>query len=425
MDRFNLPEPPNTDLQEPEDLNQLRSDRLERTRNVMVGLSSSIASATLPKQRLSNRETCAIKIQSYYRGWRDRKKFYAMLYEKYAAEEEEIFQKMQQQVEEGELLIQNHKLEIELEDSNTTRKNKHRHFESNIVKIQRCWRAYKARQAARITEDTDQDVESVVSDYSEINESLREHFSNVQIISRDRLYSENSSDKEILEVNHSPFRTPLQRVPKFERENDEEYLKRVKKINFLSLAQEFAAIQRNDSTALPFVLSEYEDKYEVEVETPVNEDKNFACDKISSNELEIESTLPEMDWESLEKNLMDSAEEQKKAQARYEEKEEIRQKLADAKDEVVEKKSSRVYSTGNMQLCFINELNTDDDVLRTANSPPKTVDDYFNKQESIRNEARKALAQVRPMARMQLQIEKQQKKHSFPAVVSIYGKYAL
>lgn len=160
------------------------------------------------------------------------------------------------------------------------------------------------------------------------------------------MYSEDSGDKDILEINHSPFRTPLQRVPKLERENDEEYLKRVKKINFLSLAQEFAAIQRNDATALPFIISEYEDKYEVEIETPVIEDKRFLCDKVSKDDLEIESTLPEMDWESLEKNLLDSAEEQKKAQARYEEKEEIRQKLAESKDDVAEKKSSRVYSAG-------------------------------------------------------------------------------
>lgn len=47
-----------------------------------------------------------------------------------------------------------------------------------------------------------------------------------------------------------------------------------------------------------------------------------------------------------------------------------------------------------MRLCFINEINVDEDHSRSNNSPPKSVDDYFNKQESIRNEARKALAQV-------------------------------
>lgn len=36
MDCYNLPDPPNMDLKEPEDLNQLRSDRLERTRTAMV-----------------------------------------------------------------------------------------------------------------------------------------------------------------------------------------------------------------------------------------------------------------------------------------------------------------------------------------------------------------------------------------------------
>ena len=89
----------------------------------------------------------------------------------------------------------------------------------------------------------DADPESNVSDYSEMADCIKEHLANVQIIQKEDLDIENTLQNDAL-VQQKIFRLP--------GESDMDYAKRLRKLNFLSLAQEFAALKKVDSDALPF-----------------------------------------------------------------------------------------------------------------------------------------------------------------------------
>ena len=86
------------------------------------------------------------------------------------------------------------------------------------------------------------DTESIVSDYSEIAEPLREHLANMHSdCYREDCYTCGGDDDD--------DDGPLMRYP---GECDEDFERRAKKVNYLSLAQEFAALKRVDPSALPF-----------------------------------------------------------------------------------------------------------------------------------------------------------------------------
>ena len=89
--------------------------------------------------------------------------------------------------------------------------------------------------------------ESVASDYSEMADFVKEHLANVHIIRKDDLATGNTqlpADRFTIE----------QKVPRFPGETDDEYNKRLRKLNYLSLAQEFAELKKVDADALPFDL---------------------------------------------------------------------------------------------------------------------------------------------------------------------------
>jgi hypothetical protein len=98
------------------------------------------------------------------------------------------------------------------------------------------------------------DPNSFSSDYSEMAEPIREHLANVQIICREDLAMGNTVGPGA----GLPLPSASAGVPSgLERgldETDESYNRRVRVTNYLSLAQEFAALKKADSRALPFDL---------------------------------------------------------------------------------------------------------------------------------------------------------------------------
>ncbi|KAK2156373.1 hypothetical protein LSH36_215g04029 [Paralvinella palmiformis] len=102
--------------------------------------------------------------------------------------------------------------------------------------------------------------DSSVSDYSEMAEPIKEHLANVQII-----------QKEDLEVGNTIYPSQAasnQKIAREPNETDEEFTKRVRKINYLSLAQEFAALKKIDATALPFDMHKVQTK---ELSSPMSD----------------------------------------------------------------------------------------------------------------------------------------------------------
>jgi len=86
----------------------------------------------------------------------------------------------------------------------------------------------------------DPDPGSSTSDYSELGEPIREHLAGVQIIGRDDLDLGNTvaSDCDV-EDHHQegPLRTGKHPLSRQDDETDEQFARRVRKTNYLSLAQ--------------------------------------------------------------------------------------------------------------------------------------------------------------------------------------------
>ncbi|CAH1782272.1 unnamed protein product, partial [Owenia fusiformis] len=286
------------------DYAQIRQDRMDRNRETMKALNLMIAKDIIPQDRAcsglhnnTNNDTrtredrAATCIQRHYRGHLGRQQYINKLYEKFEKEEALRHMKMLDQLEEGELLVESHRLEVQIEDDITLRKNKARKREADIITIQRAWRHYRERQQARgeeseseasvsdieITEiqddhqmsvsspednptDTKSDFnnqpiktlrdiecESVLSDYSEMGYPLKE------VLAQNggtymRSSRESSTEKE---AGKKLDASVLTRAPD---ETEDEFTRRLRKMNYLSLAQEFAELKKTDENALPFGL---------------------------------------------------------------------------------------------------------------------------------------------------------------------------
>ncbi|KAL5004856.1 hypothetical protein ScPMuIL_018312 [Solemya velum] len=607
---FNLDKP---------DIQKLRQDRMERNKKTMKAADSGIAEKLFPeKSKKSPEEAAAICIQKHFRGYMSRKKYVEYLFEQFTREEQKQLLRVQQQMEEGELLVENHKLEVLFDDDNTVRRNKDRNFRSKIILIQRQWRAHLRRQRADVAEEQtfsfnlqdeaensetesaqgtqimtpstpdentlnlesppeddkqkgfttaevaqlcvqiekEADSESILSDYSEVVGPLRDLEENgVVIVQKCDLDKNSFSCLSKLDGESS--------LEKKTGETDEDFDRRQKKLNFLSLAQEFAELKKLNAAALPFdlhnlqIVSPESDSVSLTeiqpnclpLEEPrmdlgrqneflnnnsendinrniVKTDKSYhderdcrersdsgnisnlyisttnsknnvvsnistesECNKDSGQLMEkssdkgsnmsksessgdfdvynIETALPPMDWETLEKQLELAAEEEEKRQfAQRNDREEIRRKLAMGTDEEFycndksykkQNLHSRLQSGMNLQICFMNETNNDEDgtartsesdispssspkPLETESLKPKAAgtlptqqsprpphdgttgmpadkkvaedEDFTKKHTRLQNEAKLALAQAGTMAHMQLQLEKQMKKKS-------------
>ncbi|XP_064614842.1 uncharacterized protein LOC135479055 isoform X2 [Liolophura sinensis] len=518
-----------TDLQlNQPDMEKVRHDRMDRNRHLMSAVNPSVANQVLPTtDNLPREHKAAVCIQRHVQGHLDRKRYVQLLLEQFEEEEKMRLEKTMKQVEEGQLLVENHQLEVEFDDNQTTRRNKKRHYLSNVITLQRAWRAYKRNQCGRDAGNNNMSPHSPVSepDLSESDSAhgpqgmsvstpddttpslsteneIQSDFESVEtpeLGSPVHCVQDGESESVVSDVSElaAPLKVlaetevdivqnvnqrkesgclPLARGPRSSvtsvgiiernpRETDEEFSKRVRKLNFLSLAQEFAELKKIDANALPFDLhkgrrfvcsSESPDDsvdgesgassameageltkgdyppsgiatlpknfklvqgmsklstagdgslpknhqlqqssassfanppknavaamMKDERKLPANMGRNSPAKERSvrkasmgsSERLEdfdvynIETTLPQMDWETLEQQLqLAAAEEEKKKEARRNDREEIRRKLAMGTGdedyyygERAFKKPSlqtRLQSGMNLQICFMNE----------------------------------------------------------------------
>jgi len=159
----------NIDLSLPlPDMEKLERSRRAKTREAMEAINPTLAHRIIPKENaLSVEEKAAVDIQRVFRGHLARKEFVERLYEKYMQEEDEMEERRRQQVEEGEVLIENYHLEQELNDRATLRRNRARSAEANAITIQRAWKAHKRQKEGRTVSDGPIDIGCAEDGYNE------------------------------------------------------------------------------------------------------------------------------------------------------------------------------------------------------------------------------------------------------------------
>ncbi|XP_031557293.1 uncharacterized protein LOC116293929 isoform X2 [Actinia tenebrosa] len=134
------------------DMGMIKRKSYDRTRAAMMAVNPSIASQVLPQtDNKSEQEKAAIRIQSHMRGYIARRQYCDLLYEQYEKEEQERLEKTRQQVEEGELLVENYKLKAEMDENDCLRRNQRRNVDYSAVTIQRAWRDYRRRKSGHST----------------------------------------------------------------------------------------------------------------------------------------------------------------------------------------------------------------------------------------------------------------------------------
>ncbi|XP_029838630.2 IQCJ-SCHIP1 readthrough transcript protein isoform X3 [Ixodes scapularis] len=174
----------------------------------------------------------------------------------------------------------------------------------------------------------------------------------------------------------------------------------------------------------------------------------------------IETTMPTIDWDAMETQLARAAKEADWIARRRHDREEIRRKLAmDTDVEEVERRkpslTSRLQGSKSLQVCFMNQTLEDPreqeedqqqqqpsppppppaaplqttvveasapgparrpSLLfgrrRVCRQPPEGEEAFSVRQARLQAEARMALAQAKEMARMQMEVERQQRKKS-------------
>lgn len=135
------------------DMGAIKKNSYNRTRAAMAAVNPTLAKKILPlPNQLSREESAAICIQAHFRGYLARKIFVQLLYEKYMKEDEEMEARRKQQVEEGELLVENYRLNLEMVESSCLRKNLRRGLECDVITIQRAWREHKRKSQDTLSE---------------------------------------------------------------------------------------------------------------------------------------------------------------------------------------------------------------------------------------------------------------------------------
>ncbi|XP_078381119.1 uncharacterized protein LOC144663911 isoform X3 [Oculina patagonica] len=134
------------------DMGAIKKNSYDRTRAAMAAINPMLAKKVLPlPNELSEEEVAAIIIQAHFRGYLARKLFVQLLYEKFVKEEEEREAKTREQVEEGELLVENYRLNLEMEENTCLRKNLRRGVECDVITIQRAWRQHKKQSQDQLS----------------------------------------------------------------------------------------------------------------------------------------------------------------------------------------------------------------------------------------------------------------------------------
>ncbi|XP_012938936.1 uncharacterized protein LOC101850726, partial [Aplysia californica] len=133
----------------------LREERMNRNRETMQAVDKGISKDILPEVDLTSAETgAAVCIQRHFRGHQGRKVYVEKLYTKYEEEERERTERIHRQMEEGELLVDNVHLKVSLGDGQTVRRNRGRYYASQVITIQRAWRAFRRRRSSSAAEGT-------------------------------------------------------------------------------------------------------------------------------------------------------------------------------------------------------------------------------------------------------------------------------
>lgn len=122
-------------------MQKMREERKSRNNNVLQGLKEPAFHGVLIS--LEKKELAAVKIQKVFRGYLGRKKYINVLYETVLSEEKNFQKQQKQQVEEGEIIIENYRIEQELKDDNVVSRNKSRLLNANAMIIQRAWREHE------------------------------------------------------------------------------------------------------------------------------------------------------------------------------------------------------------------------------------------------------------------------------------------
>lgn len=437
------------------DTNKLRNDRFERNLQTMMAADSEVAKKMFSAETCkpnTEKERAAIVIQKYFRGHLGRKKYLTLLCEEFEKEQSIMQLKIKEQVEEGELLVENHQLEVLLDDNITTRRNRSRHYLADIITIQRAWRSHRRKRAKMEAEDdTEKDnvtekqerapvsgVEepATVSGAEEKSDSMSSSYSEISV--------SESSGQGLIEQDKVENGQNLVQCP---GESEEDFNKRLRKVNYLSLAQEFAELQRknsdagldgantvgNNPTSSEGTASKTKSEPQVTGENPADRDtEDFEVYTLET------SFKPTFDWEDLEQKIQQATRSQSTLEQRND-RETIRKKLAmdsGAENEMFRAQPSfkKPYSAKpantNLQICFMNEEQ------EGSNPPPTLSSDKANtnhreiqngcgntnnkeegedktflmKQVKLQQEAKIALAQASTMAHMQLEVEKELKK---------------
>ncbi|XP_052705555.1 IQCJ-SCHIP1 readthrough transcript protein-like isoform X2 [Crassostrea angulata] len=491
------------------DTNKLRNDRFERNLQTMMAADSEVAKKMFSAETCkpnTEKERAAIVIQKYFRGHLGRKKYLTLLCEEFEKEQSIMQLKIKEQMEEGELLVENHQLEVLLDDNITTRRNRSRHYLADIITIQRAWRSHRRKRAKMEAEDdtekdnvTEKQERAPVSGVEErapvsgveerapvsgveerapvsgaeervpvsgaeervpvsgaeerapvsgVEERAPVSGAEEKSDSMSSSYSEisvsESSGQGLVEQDKVENGQNLVQCP---GESEEDFNKRLRKVNYLSLAQEFAELQRKNSDAgldgantvgnNPTSAEGTASKTKSEPQATGENLADRGTEDFEVYTLET-SFKPTFDWEDLEQKIQQATRSQSTLEQRND-RETIRKKLAmdsGAENEMFRTQPSfkKAYSAKpantNLQICFMNEeqegsnppptQSTDKsntnrrEILNgcgnTTNKEEGEDKTFLMKQVKLQQEAKIALAQASTMAHMQLEVEKEMKK---------------
>ncbi|XP_066266425.1 IQCJ-SCHIP1 readthrough transcript protein-like isoform X4 [Branchiostoma lanceolatum] len=330
-------------------------------------------------------------------------------------EEAKRLKKALKQVEEGELLVENHHLSVQYEDNASIRKNRSRFYKWRIITIQRAWRAYKRRKELGKRRDLSDDLlatDDLFAPYGPVptsdpsdTDSLAAMSvgSNTDLSKDDGIESEGeslpTSVEDFPEAEQEKISPGSDIIPDYEdgeEEEEEEYFRLYQNspppigtVNSLSFAEELNQLNQLSSTDHASETQQNKNQAWTR-STETNNRQNDAGQPDSDSNMDespdaagsfdvynVEASLPTLDWASLEAHLEKVTKEAEDretdpATAQRNSREEIRRKLAMGPFEDSDSSSSselfprgkpplstRLQTGMNLQICFVNEPNSD------------------------------------------------------------------
>ena len=124
------------------DFTKLRQDRQKRVSDVIQKLDKN--------ELHSQQYEAAVTIQRVFRGYLDRKMYFDKLFDNVLKGEEALKTQQLNQVLDGEVLIENYKMEQELNDETDINRNRLRFLTCAATTIQRAWRNYASKKQFHI-----------------------------------------------------------------------------------------------------------------------------------------------------------------------------------------------------------------------------------------------------------------------------------